>query len=98
MLVLSRRKNQAIVINGDIRVLVIGISGKTVRLAIEAPRQIQVHREEVVHRRSSARPTRPHRKERRQGHRSSDPASPAYPARSDNIHSVGDSGGAVGMH
>ncbi len=48
MLVLSRRQNQSIVIGTDIVVRVIEIRGDHVRLGIEAPRNITVHREEVA--------------------------------------------------
>ena len=47
MLVLSRRQGEAIVIDGGIRVSVAAISRRQVRLAIEAPRQVQVDREEL---------------------------------------------------
>ena len=47
MLVLSRKKNESIVINNDITVVVVEIRGDKVRLGIEAPREISVHRREV---------------------------------------------------
>jgi carbon storage regulator len=47
MLVLSRKKNEAIVINDDIRITVVEIRGDKVRLGIEAPREATVHRQEV---------------------------------------------------
>jgi carbon storage regulator len=47
MLVLSRKKNDSIVINGDIVVTVIEIHGDKVRLGVEAPREASVHRREV---------------------------------------------------
>jgi carbon storage regulator len=47
MLVLSRKKNECIVINDVIRITVVEIRGDKVRLGIEAPRDIEVHREEV---------------------------------------------------
>ena len=47
MLVLSRKKNESIVINNDIKIVVVEIRGDKVRLGIEAPRDIEVHREEV---------------------------------------------------
>ena len=47
MLVVTRRKGQRIVIGNDIEVVVSGISGSTVRLAIVAPRSIPVLRGEV---------------------------------------------------
>ena len=47
MLVLSRKKDEAIVINNDIKIVVIEIRGDKVRLGIEAPRDTPVHRQEV---------------------------------------------------
>ena len=48
MLVLSRRANQAIVIGSDVVVRVLDIRGDQVRIGIEAPRSVTVHREEVA--------------------------------------------------
>jgi carbon storage regulator len=50
MLILSRRLGEAIVINDKVRILVLSTSGGTVRLGIEAPRDVEVHREEVYRR------------------------------------------------
>ncbi|MEM9646028.1 MAG: carbon storage regulator CsrA [Planctomycetota bacterium] len=47
MLVLSRKKNESIVINNDIRIVIVEIRGDKVRLGIEAPREVPVHRHEV---------------------------------------------------
>jgi carbon storage regulator len=47
MLVLSRKKNESIVINNDIRIVVVEIRGDKVRLGVEAPREVPVHRNEV---------------------------------------------------
>lgn len=47
MLVLSRKKNESIVINNDVVVTVVEIRGDKVRLGIVAPRDVSVHREEV---------------------------------------------------
>ena len=47
MLVLSRKKNESIVINNDITVTVVEIRGDKVRLGVEAPKEIPVHRNEV---------------------------------------------------
>lgn len=47
MLVLSRKKNESIVIDGQIVITVIEIRGDKVRLGIEAPREVPIHREEV---------------------------------------------------
>lgn len=47
MLVLSRKKNESIVIADNIVVTVIEIRGDKVRLGIEAPKDVEVHRDEV---------------------------------------------------
>ena len=47
MLVLSRKKNESIVINDDITIVVVEIRGDKVRLGVEAPKEIPVHRQEV---------------------------------------------------
>ena len=47
MLVLSRRPNESIVINDKIVITVIELRGDKVRLGIEAPRDVPVHRSEV---------------------------------------------------
>jgi carbon storage regulator len=47
MLVLSRKKNESIVINNDITVVVVEIRGDKVRLGVEAPLNVAVHRQEV---------------------------------------------------
>ena len=47
MLVLSRKKNESIVINNDITIVVVDIRGDKVRLGVEAPKEVPVHRREV---------------------------------------------------
>ena len=47
MLVLSRKKNESIVINDDITIVVVEIRGDKVRLGVEAPKEVSVHRREV---------------------------------------------------
>jgi len=47
MLVLSRKKDEKIVIGDNISIMVVEIRGDKVRLGIEAPREISVHRREV---------------------------------------------------
>ena len=47
MLVITRKTEQSIVIDGRIEVTVLGITKDGVRLGIQAPREVQVHRREV---------------------------------------------------
>jgi carbon storage regulator len=47
VLVLTRRANQSIMIGADIVVTVLEVRGDQVRIGIDAPRSISVHREEV---------------------------------------------------
>lgn len=47
MLVLSRKRNQSIVINGNIVITVVNVKGGKVHLGVDAPREVTVHREEV---------------------------------------------------
>jgi carbon storage regulator len=47
MLILSRKLNESIVINGQIVVKVLRIDKDTVKLGIQAPPEIPVHREEI---------------------------------------------------
>lgn len=47
MLVLSRKKNERIVIDDDIVITVVEIRGDKVRLGVEAPETVPVHRQEV---------------------------------------------------
>lgn len=50
MLVLSRKKDEKICIGDNITLMVIEIRGGTVRLGIDAPRDVIVHREEIIER------------------------------------------------
>lgn len=47
MLVLSRKPGESVTIGDEVRVTVLSISGKQVRIGIEAPSDIAVHREEI---------------------------------------------------
>lgn len=47
MLVLSRKLNQAIMIGDNVRIVVVGVDRDQVKLGIEAPREIPVHRSEI---------------------------------------------------
>lgn len=62
MLVLSRKKNESIVIDKDITVTVIEIRGDKVRLGVVAPKEVPVHRQEVydaIHEKSAEPPAGP---------------------------------------
>ena len=57
MLVLSRKKNESIVINDDITIVVVDIRGDKVRLGVDAPKEVPVHQQEVfnaIHRNEDA--------------------------------------------
>jgi len=47
MLVLSRQRDETIVIGDEVEITIVDIRGDKVRLGINAPRQVQVHRKEV---------------------------------------------------
>ena len=47
MLVLSRKLNQAIMIGDDVRIIVVSVDRDQVKLGIDAPRAIAVHRSEI---------------------------------------------------
>lgn len=47
MLILTRKVGETIVINDDIRVTVLGIKGGQIRLGVEAPSNVAVHRKEI---------------------------------------------------
>ncbi|MGO9115005.1 MAG: carbon storage regulator [Thermoguttaceae bacterium] len=55
---LARKAGQSVVIDGNIRVTVDRIRPRVVRLKVEAPKEIQVNREEVWHRRACEKPIR----------------------------------------
>nr|WP_297705596.1 carbon storage regulator CsrA [uncultured Butyrivibrio sp.] len=47
MLALSRKKNEAIVINNNIEITVLDIRGDQIKLGISAPKEIPIYRKEV---------------------------------------------------
>ena len=47
MLVLSRRKDESIMVGDDVEIMIIDVRGKKVRLGIIAPKSIPVHRKEI---------------------------------------------------
>ena len=50
MLILTRRVGESIVIGDDISISVLGVKGSQVRLGIDAPKDVSVHREEIYQR------------------------------------------------
>ncbi|WHY71591.1 carbon storage regulator CsrA [Fictibacillus enclensis] len=47
MLVLTRRTDEAIKIGDDIEITILGIEGDQVKLGINAPKQVEIHRKEI---------------------------------------------------
>lgn len=47
MLVLSRRREESIIIGDDVKITIVDVRGDKVKLGIDAPRSISVHREEI---------------------------------------------------
>ena len=48
MLVLTRKENESIVIDGNIKVIILEIQGGRIRVGIKAPKEVAVWREELV--------------------------------------------------
>ena len=49
MLILTRRLGEAIIIGDNVNVTVMGINGNQIKLGVNAPNDIEVHREEIYH-------------------------------------------------
>lgn len=63
MLILTRRVGEMIKVGNDITVCILGVKGNQVRVGVEAPKEVEVHREEIYQRirqeRAGTLPTAP---------------------------------------
>lgn len=50
MLILTRRISESIIIGDDVKITVLGVKGNQVRVGIDAPKHLSVHREEIYDR------------------------------------------------
>jgi len=50
MLILTRKPGETIMIGDDIKVTILGVASKQIRIGIEAPKDVPVHREEIYER------------------------------------------------
>jgi carbon storage regulator len=50
MLILTRRVGESVMIGNDVVVAVVGVKGKEVRIGVQAPKSVPVHREAVLER------------------------------------------------
>lgn len=50
MLILTRRISESVIIGDNVKITVLGVKGNQVRLGIDAPKDVSVHREEIYQR------------------------------------------------
>ena len=50
MLILTRRAGESVIIGDDVKITVLAIKGNQIRLGIDAPKDVSVHREEIYER------------------------------------------------
>lgn len=78
MLVLSRRTNETLVIDNNIRFTVLSVHGNQVRIGIEAPEEVIILREEIIH--NGSRPTAPPKTQADSAEGTSPPANQETPS------------------
>lgn len=59
MLILTRRVDESLVIGDNVTVTVLGVKGNQVRIGVDAPRDVSVHREELARKHEGRDPKRP---------------------------------------
>lgn len=59
MLILSRRTDESIIIGDEVTVTILSVKGKQVRIGIDAPDSVSVHREEIYERIQNDEPQKP---------------------------------------
>lgn len=47
MLILTRRVGETLVVGDDVRITVLGVKGNQIRIGVNAPKEVSVHREEI---------------------------------------------------
>ena len=47
MLILTRKKNESVIINGNIEVTIVALDDGKVKIGIDAPKSVEIHRKEV---------------------------------------------------
>lgn len=47
MLILTRKKNESVIINGNVEVTIVALDDGKVKIGIEAPKSVEIHRKEV---------------------------------------------------
>lgn len=53
MLILTRRVDESLVIGDNVTVTILGVKGNQVRIGVDAPRDVRVHREELAQKQDS---------------------------------------------
>ena len=56
MLILTRRVGESIIIGDDIVINILGVKGNQIRIGVNAPKEISVHREEIYNRIQAEKP------------------------------------------